>query len=144
MYNEQIDNLCTPCLNNGKSVFFFFIIFDHYHVKKYYSPLLERTPVYQVTLQNDRKHLDGSLFVANQMRLCQTMIDTFNVHTKNNESTFFILHVIIDGFLCEIGYCCTVCGPWSRGKNLNEYFLSQKRSSELKFVLLVAVTFYYM
>ena len=27
-------------------------------------------------------------------------------------------------------------------KDINEYFLSQKRGSELKFVLLVAVTFY--
>ena len=29
-------------------------------------------------------------------------------------------------------------------KDINEYFLSHKKSSELKFVLKVAVTFYYL
>ena len=72
MYNEWVDNLNTPCLNNGKSLslLFFFFNFDHYHQNEcQFFPFLEKTPFHQVILYNNEKHVEGSLFEANQMRL---------------------------------------------------------------------------
>ena len=37
------------------------------HVKRAY--VLEKAPIHQVILHNDKKLVEGSLFVANQMRL---------------------------------------------------------------------------
>ena len=37
---------------------------------------LEKTPVHQVILYNDEKHVEGSLFEANQMRLLQTRMNS--------------------------------------------------------------------
>ena len=48
---------------------FFFFNFDHYYQKNVFFLFKEKTPAYQVTLHNDKKQVERSLFVANQMRL---------------------------------------------------------------------------
>ena len=57
-------------INNGKSVslFCFSLNFDHHHKTNVnIFPFLEKTPVHQVILYNDEKHVEGSLFETNQM-----------------------------------------------------------------------------
>ena len=43
---------------------------DHsYQTERLFPFLLEKTPIHQVILLNAKKHVEGSLFGANQMQL---------------------------------------------------------------------------
>ena len=65
MYHESMHRF-----NNGKSVSFFFLISiiiakTNVNIFLFFG----KTPVHQVILYNDEKHVEGSLFEANQTQL---------------------------------------------------------------------------